>query len=114
MLESLLKLYARHFPVRRGKYRVIDRYGARPVAAGGFVRRARLIYGGYAMDCDLRKQLQRQFYYFGIYFLEERVLATWSRYARDAKVVCDVGANAGIYSLAAAASSPEIGKIYSV
>lgn len=107
MLESLLKLYARHFPVRRGKYRIIERFGARPDAGGGFVRQARLIYGGFSMDCDLRKQLQRQFYYFGTYFLEERVLATWSRYARSAKVVFDVGANAGIYSLAAAAASPE-------
>lgn len=106
MLESLLKIYARHFPVRRGKYRIIERFGAKPDADGGFVRRAGLAYGGYAMDCDLRKQLQRQFYYFGTYFLEERVLATWSGYARDAKVVFDVGANAGIYSLAAAAASP--------
>lgn len=107
MLEFLLKIYARHFPVRRGKYRIIERFGAKPDADGGFVRRARLVYGSYAMDCDLRKQLQRQFYYFGTYFLEERVLATWSRYARDAKVVFDVGANAGIYSLAAAAASKD-------
>lgn len=107
MLESLLKLYARHFPVRRGKYRIIERFGARPDSGGGFVRHARLIYGGFLMDCDLRKQLQRQFYYFGTYFLEERVLETWSRYARDAKVVFDVGANAGIYSLAAAAASKD-------
>ena len=30
MIESLLKLYARHFPARLGKYRIIDRFG-RPV-----------------------------------------------------------------------------------
>jgi FkbM family methyltransferase len=106
MIEFLLKFYARHFPVRRGKYRIIDRFGGRPDADGGFVRRARLVYGGYMMDCDLRKQLQRQFYYFGTYFLEERVLEAWSRYASKAKVVLDVGANAGIYSLAAAAAHP--------
>jgi FkbM family methyltransferase len=103
MIESLLKLYARHFPVRIGKYRIIERFGGRPDADGDFVRRARLVYGGYMMDCDLRKNLQRQYHYFGTYFLEERVLEAWSRYASKAKVVFDVGANAGIYSLAAAA-----------
>lgn len=106
MIESLLRLYARNFPVRRGKYRIIERFGARPDAGGRFVRRTRLVYGGYGMECDLRKQLQRQFYYFGTYFLEESVLAAWSRYARAARMVLDVGANAGIYSLAAAAASP--------
>jgi FkbM family methyltransferase len=107
MLESLLKLYARRFPLRRGKYRIIDRFGAKPDASGGFVRRARLAFGDFAMDCDLRKQLQRQFYYFGTYFLEEKVIEAWTRYARDAKVIFDVGANAGIYSLAAVAASLE-------
>jgi FkbM family methyltransferase len=106
MIESLLKLYARYFPVRRGKYRIIERFGGRPDADGGFLRRSRLVYGGYTMDCDLRKQLQRQYHYFGTYFLEERVLEAWSRYSSNAKVVFDVGANAGIYSLAAAAVHP--------
>jgi FkbM family methyltransferase len=106
MLVFLLKLYARKFPLRTGKYRIIERFGSRPDEGGGFIRRTRLIYGGYSMDCDLRKHLQRQFYFFGSYFLEEGMLKVWSRYARDAKVVFDVGANAGIYSLAAAAAHP--------
>jgi FkbM family methyltransferase len=58
------------------------------------------------MDCDLRKMLQRQFYFFGTYFLEERVLARWSELAKDAQVVLDIGANAGIFSLAATATNP--------
>lgn len=58
------------------------------------------------MDCDIRKQLQRQFYYFGTYFLEDRVIGNWTALAADARVVFDVGANAGIYSLAATVASP--------
>jgi FkbM family methyltransferase len=108
MVELLLTLYVRYFPWRRGKYRIIERFGARPDKDGSFRRRARLAYGGYKMDCDLRKHLQRQFYYFQTYFLEDRILSTWTRYAGDAIVVFDVGANAGIYSLAAAAVSPRI------
>ncbi len=105
MLEPFLKFYARHFPMRRGKYRIIERFGARSDAGGGFVRHARLAYGGFSMRCDLRKQLQRQFYYFGTYFLEERVLNQWSKYASTSQLILDVGANAGIYSLAAAAAN---------
>ena len=108
MLESLLSFYARYFPWRRGKYRIIERFGARPNAAGSFVRRACLVYGYYKMDCDLRKHLQRQFYYFRTYFLEERILTTWLRYSADATLDFDVGANTGIYILAAASISPLI------
>src|SRR6202022_190734 len=37
------------------------------------------------------------------YFLEEDILSCWEAMAKGAKVVFDVGANAGIYSLAALA-----------
>lgn len=57
------------------------------------------------MDCDLRMQLQRQFYYFRTYYLEDKIIGAWSHYTRNASVVFDVGANAGIYSFAAAAAS---------
>ena len=101
--EKLLLAYARWFPMKLGKYRIVERFGR-----GGkddFVRRAQLKYGGYSMDCDLRKMLQRQFYYFGTYFLEERVISHWTEYAKNAGIVFDIGANAGIYSLAAAGSN---------
>ena len=51
--------------------------------------------------------LQRQFYFFGTYFLEEDILSCWETAAKGAKVVLDVGANAGIYSLAALAIQPD-------
>ena len=50
--------------------------------------------------------LQRQLYFFGTYFLEEHILNCWARIAKEAKVIFDVGANSGIYSLAALASQP--------
>jgi FkbM family methyltransferase len=55
------------------------------------------------MPCDLTEMLQRQFYFFGTYFMEEHILRCWQNAAKGAKVVMDGGANAGIYSLAALA-----------
>ena len=106
LLERLLLFYARHFPLRTGKLRLVDSLW-RPAAAGrGTMRHARLRYGGFAMTCDIREMLQRQFYFFGTYLLEEEMLECWTAAARSASVVFDVGANAGIFSLAALAASP--------
>jgi FkbM family methyltransferase len=58
------------------------------------------------MPCDLNEMLQRQFYFFGTYFMEESILACWQEAVEGAEVVIDVGANAGIYSLAALAIEP--------
>jgi hypothetical protein len=60
------------------------------------------------MPCDLGEMLQRQFYFFGTYFLEEDILSCWEAAAKGAKLILDVGANAGIYSLAALAISPTL------
>lgn len=105
-LERLLILYARHFPVDRGKLRVID--ASWRAAAGGrrTQRLATLRHGGFRMPCDIREMLQRQFYFFGTYFLERAVLDCWQQEARRADIVFDVGANAGIFSLAAIAVRP--------
>jgi FkbM family methyltransferase len=101
--ERLLVAYARRFPVRRGKLRIIDRFWQMTLGASDRHRVATLKYGGFQMSCDLSEMLQRQFYFFGTYFLEESLLACWQAMAKGAKVVLDVGANAGIYSLAALA-----------
>ena len=108
-IENILLAYARWFPLHACKYRIIELYGHTLHASR--VRRARLKYGNYLMDCDLRKMLQRQFYFFGTYFLERRVINQWSQRAQDAAIVFNIGANAGIYSLAAAASNP-LARIY--
>ncbi len=106
IMEKLLWFYARWFPVSKGKYSLVQRFGRGDVARGDFIRQSQLIYGNYTMECDLRKMMQRQFYFFGTYFLEERMLSSWCDQAKNASVVFDIGANAGIYSLAAAASNP--------
>jgi len=105
--ETLLYTYARHFPVRRGKMRLVDALWPHVVAPDDTVRNARLKRGGFEMRCDVRQFLQRQFYFFGTYWLEENVLKSWCKFASSAKVILDVGANAGIFSLAALAAQPQ-------
>ncbi len=103
VLERVLVLYARRFPVRRGKLRVLDALWRMAAARNGTRRVARLKHGDFRMACDLSEMLQRQFYFCGTYLLEEEVLEHWKHAARGARVVIDVGANAGVYSLAALA-----------
>jgi FkbM family methyltransferase len=102
-LESLLVSYARRFPIRRGKLRVVDSLWRAAAGDRSTRRLADLRHGGLKMPCDLTEMLQRQFYFFGTYFLEEHILECWESAAKGAKVILDVGANAGIYSLAALA-----------
>jgi FkbM family methyltransferase len=105
-LEKLLILYARRFPIRRGKLRVIDSLWQPALSDQCTQRVATLRHGGFKMSCDISEMLQRQFYFFGTYFLEQDILSCWSAVAKEARVVMDVGANAGIYSLVALASQP--------
>ena len=102
-LESLLVLYARRFPIRRGKLRVINSLWRAAVRGRGTRRLAELKHGGLKMSCDLNEMLHRQYYFFGTYFLEEDILDCWENEAKGANVIFDVGANAGIFSLAALA-----------
>lgn len=104
-LEQLLIRYARGFPLRRGKLRVVNALWSR-AAGRSAARTAILKYGGLKLPCDLDEMIQRQCYFFGTYFLAEEVLDCWHRLAADAAVVLDVGANVGIFSLAALAANP--------
>ena len=88
--ESFLVLYARRFPIRRGKLRVINSLWRAAVGNQSTHRVAVLNYGRSKMSCDLSETLQRQFYFFGTYFLEENILSCWQTVARGAKVVLDV------------------------
>jgi FkbM family methyltransferase len=107
VFENALVVYARHFPIRRGKLRVIDSLWRTALSDQCTHRVATLKHGRFRMACDLSEMLQRQFYFFGTYFLEEDILSCWEATAVGAKVVFDVGANAGIYSLAALAVQPD-------
>ncbi len=103
--EKILLAYARRFPIRKGKYRLVERFGRG--RGGDSLRVAKLAYGDFTMECDLRKMLQRQFYFFGTYMLEEKVIQRWTEMAKESMTIFDIGANAGIYSLAAAAAQPK-------
>jgi FkbM family methyltransferase len=105
-LERLLIWYARHFPLRAGKMRLVNSLWKSAAGPGSTHRLAHLIHGGFTMPCDLRGMLQRQFYFFGTYFVEEDILRCWVEEARGSSVIFDVGANLGIFSLAALAGSP--------
>jgi FkbM family methyltransferase len=105
--ETLLMLYARRFPIRRGKLRLVNSLWRAAVGDQNTHRVANLKHGRFRMSCDLGEMLQRQFYFFGTYFLEEDILRCWETAAKRAKMVLDVGANSGIYSLAALAIRPD-------
>src|ERR1700730_12543215 len=85
------------------RLRVIDSLWGIALSDPSAKRVATLKPGKFKMSCDLSEMLQRQFYFLGTYFLEEDILSCWEAMAMGAKVVLDVGANAGIYSLAALA-----------
>ena len=106
-LEKFLMLYSRSFPIRRGKLRVVNSLWRATAGDQSTHRVATLKHGRFKMPCDLGEMLQRQFYFFGTYFLEEDILRCWEAAAKGAKVILDVGANAGIYSLAALAIQPD-------
>src|SRR5436190_23091297 len=108
MLETLLRVYARRFPIRRGKLRIVDSLWQTVLSDRSTHRVATLKHGRFRISCDLNEMLQRQFYFFGTYFLEEDILRCWEATAKWANVVLDVGANAGIYSLAALAVQPDV------
>ena len=102
-LERALVAYARYFPVRRGKLRLINALWREAAGRGGLNRVAILRHGGFRVPCDISEMLQRQFYFFGTYFIETEILRCWEGQAKGAHTVFDIGANAGIFSLAALA-----------
>ena len=107
LLESVLMVYARRFPIRRGKLRVVNSLWRAAISDGDTYRVATLRHGRFKMACNLNEMLQRQFFFFGTYFQEQEILESWATAAKGATVVFDVGANAGIYSLAALAVRPD-------
>jgi FkbM family methyltransferase len=103
--ERLLLHYARSFPISRGKLRVVDALW-KTVAGKGRQRTAKLIYSDFRMHCRIDEMIQRQIYFFGTYFASRRMIAAWQAKAANASVILDVGANVGIFSLAALSANP--------
>ena len=93
VLEKALVLYGRRFPIRRGKLRVINLLSKIAEPGESTSRVTVLKYGGFKMPCDLSEMLQRQFYYFGTYLVEEKIIDCWQSVAEGAVTIFDVGAN---------------------
>ncbi len=106
LLEQSLLWYARHFPIAKGKLRVVNALSSF-VRSGNTQRMAHLIFGDYTVPCDINNMLSRQLYFFGTYFIERKQIDIWRRFAADCHTVFDVGANAGIYSMAALSVAPQ-------
>jgi len=105
--ERALVYYGHHFPIRRGKLRVINALWRLAVKGRDFHRIAHLKYGGFQMPCDISEMLQQQFYFSGTYLTEEHILEVWQIHSRHSRIIFDIGANAGIYSLASLAVRPD-------
>jgi FkbM family methyltransferase len=105
--ERLLCWYARHCPLQKGKWRLVEHGWQWACGNGSTQRTATLQAGGYRMSCDISLLLQRQFYFYGTYFLERANLDAWAKHCQNSAVIFDVGANVGIYSLTAAAKQPK-------
>ena len=95
--------YLRHFPVEKGKQRLLSALW-KPLAFGNYHRQGRLRLADVRVSCDVRGFVQRQLYYLGTY--EHPSSRKWLELAADARVVFDVGANVGLYSLLTAAVNP--------
>ena len=104
--ECLLVFYARYFPIRKGKLRIVNLLW-RQVVKGNYLRDAKLLYGDFRITCDVRQMLQRQLYFFGTYFLERNMIEVWRNFAEQLDIIFDLGANSGIYSLAAISVNPK-------
>lgn len=102
-LHPVIYAYMRHFPLTRGKRRLLSRV-RQSFLPGQPIRRTRLEVANILMECDLRHYIQGQLYFLGYY--EPEQVAFWMKLAKQAEVIFDVGANVGLYSLAAAASNP--------
>ena len=104
--ESAIIWYARKFPIRKGKLRLVD-LAWRLCMYKNKTREAILIYSDLKMPCNLQEMLQRQFFFFGTYHLEEHILHAWRSESKKASVIFDVGANSGIYGFVSLSANPE-------
>jgi FkbM family methyltransferase len=103
-INRFLITYARHFPVAKGKERVLS-FFLKNLPREEQVQEAQLEFDSLRMRCDLTKRIQRRLYFYGTY--EEEECRHWEQRAKSARIIIDVGANVGLYSLVGAAANPQ-------
>jgi FkbM family methyltransferase len=101
---AALKWYVRHFPISKGKGRLINQLW-KPLSSGQTDRQTVLRQADVRLACDLSQTIQRHLYFWGGY--EEESCYHWIKLAQGSRVVFDIGANVGLYSLLAASVNPE-------
>ena len=100
---AALQWYVRHFPISKGKTRLVSLLW-KPLLSGHTQRQTVLRQADVKLECDLTKYIQRRLYFWGAY--EEETCAYWIRLSKESRVIFDVGANVGLYSLLAAWANP--------
>lgn len=109
-LNRVARLYARRFPVDRGKWRLIQ--ALRPMLVGSRFS-DQSTYFGLQIVCDLHEWVGWQVYYFGYNYNERAHTRFFRNVLRPGQVVLDVGANMGYYTLLAAQGVGEEGEVHS-
>ena len=104
LARTALQYYVRHFPVSRGKNRLISALW-KPLSFGQYQCQTTLSQARLKINCDLTQNIQRNIYFWGNY--EPEYCEYWIKFARHSRVVFDIGANVGVYSLLAAAVNPK-------
>jgi hypothetical protein len=66
-----------------------------------------------SLELDLTDDLSRKLYYFGYRHYERSIVLLWSRLLANVTTVFDVGANIGLYTMAAAMRLAGRGAVYS-
>lgn len=102
--RTALQYYVRHFPLRRGKERLVTALW-KPLSFGQFRVRSILQQAEVKIDCDLTKVIQRHLFFWGSY--EDEYCELWLKLAVRSHVIFDVGANIGLYSLLASKANPQ-------
>lgn len=109
LLIRLVRFYTFYFPIRFGKVpllRVLSRIGLFKGVEiiGKFGNHTRAMF-------HINDWVQQLVYFFGTYINEETAIQVWKHYVQDSRVIIDVGANFGFYSLLSADINPNA-KIY--
>lgn len=100
---AALQWYVRHFPMSKGKGRLVSGLW-KPLSGGNHRRQTVLRQADVRLVCDLTKLIQRRLYFWGGY--EEESCARWLGLARESRIIFDIGANVGLYSLLAGWANP--------